>query len=96
MNQPMGVPARILSPDERKAILAQAIANEVAAGARVESQQDFQAVMVRGHRVNNVLHLILTLVTVLLWGIVWIIVALVGGEKRYAIAVDEYGHLQRR
>jgi hypothetical protein len=37
----------------------------------------------------NALHLILTIVTVGLWGIVWIIVALGGGERRTQIAVDE-------
>jgi len=47
---------------------------------------------VRGKPVNHLLHLILTIVTVGLWGIVWIIVALTGGERRMQIAIDEYGN----
>lgn len=73
-------------------MLARAVANEVRQGARIESQSDFQAVLVKGHRLNNTLHLILTLVTVGLWGIVWIALAIFGGEKRTVIDVDEYGN----
>ena len=47
----------------------------------------------RGKPVNHLLHLILTIVTVGLWGIVWIIVALTGGERRMQIAIDEYGNV---
>jgi hypothetical protein len=55
------------TPEERKALLAQAVANWVHGDWRVESQTDFQAVMVKGHRTNHVLHLILTLVTLGIW-----------------------------
>jgi len=64
----------------------------VASGARIESQSDYQAVVVRGKKVNHVLHLILTLVTLGLWGIVWIILAIAGGEKRQMVTVDDYGN----
>jgi hypothetical protein len=80
------------TPEERKALLAQAVANWVHQGWRVESQTDFQAVMVRGHRPNHILHLILTLVTLGVWAIVWILVTLLGGEKRAVVSVDEYGN----
>jgi hypothetical protein len=63
-------------------------------GWRVESRSEFQAVFARGHRPNHILHLILTLVTLGLWAIVWIIVSIAGGEKRRTVSVDEYG--QRR
>lgn len=76
---------------ERKELLARAVANQVRQGWRVESQTDYQAVLVKGQRPNHILHLILTLVTLLVWGIVWILVALLGGEKRMVIDVDEYG-----
>lgn len=81
--------------NDRKAALAEAVAREVAAGARVESQSDYQAVVVRGQRVNHTLHLILTLVTCSLWGIVWLILVLTGGEKRVVLQVDPYGNLLR-
>jgi hypothetical protein len=81
------------SLEERKELLARTIAHQVVTGARVESQSDFQAVLVRGKPVNHVLHLILTLVTFTLWGWVWIALAIFGGEKRSMITVDEYGNV---
>ena len=81
---------------ERKAILAQQIQFAAAQGYRIESQSDFQAVLVRGKPVNHVLHAILTIFTCLLWGIVWAIVAGQGGEKREMLVVDEYGNVQRQ
>lgn len=80
------------SSDERKEALARAVHTQVAQGARVESQSDYTAILVRGHRLNNTLHLILTLVTFGLWGIVWICLALFGGEKRMSVGVDEWGN----
>lgn len=81
--------------EDRKARLAQAVANEVAGGRRVESHSDFQAVVVEGKPVNHVLHLILTLVTCGLWGFVWLVLALMGGEKRYVLSIDAYGNVLR-
>jgi hypothetical protein len=78
--------------EERKALLAQAVANSVRNGWRVESQSDYQAVLVKGKRPNHILHLILTLVTLGLWAIVWIGVTIAGGEKRQVVSVDEYGN----
>ena len=79
--------------EERKELLARTVMGQVASGARVESQSDYQAVLVRGKPVNHVLHLILTLVTVTLWGWVWIAMAIFGGEKRSMVTVDEYGNV---
>jgi len=81
-----------LSPDERKALLAHVISNRVHEGWRVESQSDYQAVMVRGHRPNHILHLILSIITLGVWLIVWLLVAAWGGEKRRTLTVDEYGN----
>lgn len=81
---------------QRRAALAQAVAQSVASGGRVESQSDFQAIIVYGQRVNHTLHAILTIFTCLLWGIVWIIVATTGGEKRSVLMVDEYGNILRQ
>ena len=49
-----------------------------------------------GRPVNHVLHLILTLVSCGLWGVVWLVVVLTGGEKRVTLAADEWGHLLRQ
>ena len=80
--------------EERKAILAQQMQGLVAQGRRVESQSDFQAVLVYGKPINHTLQLILTLVTCLLWGLVWLVLALTGGERREMVVVDEFGLVQ--
>ena len=79
--------------DERKVILAQQLQTAAARGLRIESQSDFQAVLVEGKPVNHVLHAILTIFTCLLWGIVWAIIAATGGEKRQMVVVDEFGNV---
>lgn len=80
------------SDAERKELLARAINAEVIRGARVESQGDFQAVLVRGKPVNHVLHLLLSLVTCAVWLLVWLFLVISGGEKRYVVRIDEYGN----
>jgi hypothetical protein len=79
--------------DERKVLLAQQLQTGAARGLRIESQSDFQAVLVEGKPVNHVLHAILTIFTCLLWGIVWAIIAATGGEKRQMVVVDEFGNV---
>jgi hypothetical protein len=84
------------SADERKTTLDRTLADRGAQGWRIETRSDFQATIATGNRVNHVLHLILTIVTVGLWGIVWIILAITGGIKRHIITVDEYGNVVER
>jgi hypothetical protein len=79
--------------DERKALLAHTVVGLVAQGARIESQSDFQVVLVNGKPVNHLLHLVLTLVTCFIWSIVWLVLALTQGEKRSIATVDEYGNV---
>jgi hypothetical protein len=54
-------------------------------------ETDQQAVLVTGHRPNHLLHLILSVLTLGLWLIVWLIVALAGGEKRKTVTVAPDG-----
>jgi hypothetical protein len=84
-----------MEAEARRATLAQAIANQVRQGSRVEAQSEFQAVLVDGKPINHVLHLILTLVTCGIWAIVWIALVGMGGEKRYSLQVDNYGNILR-
>ena len=96
---PVGAPAPAISterksPDERRALLAQQIQFAAGRGRRIESQSEYQAVLVSGHPVNNTLHVILTIFTCLLWGIVWAIIAGTGGERREMVLVDEFGNVQ--
>lgn len=72
-----------------------AVQREVAAGYRVESQTDESAVMVKGKGTNHVLHLILTIITCGLWGLVWIIMYFVAKERRMMLNVDSYGNVLR-
>lgn len=81
------------SADERKALLAQQIQMAVASGGRVESQSDTMAVIVSGKPVNHILHFFIGLFTLGLWWIVWIILAITGGEKRQMVTVDEFGNV---
>jgi len=78
---------------ERKALLANTLQGQVANGARIESQGDFQAVVVRGHRVNHLLHFLIGLLTLGFWWLVWIVIAITGGEKRQMITVDQFGNV---
>jgi hypothetical protein len=87
-----GAPSPV-SPEQRKARLAQTLASQVAGGKRVESHSEYQAVLVAGKPVNHTLHLILTLVTCGAWGLVWLLLAVVGGEKRSVLMVDDYGNV---
>ena len=82
-----------LSPQQRRDIFAQQMQQAAMRQLRVESTTDYSAVLVQGKPVNHVLHAILTIFTCLAWGIVWLILALTGGEKRYQLIVDEYGNV---
>lgn len=85
------------SPEERKQLLAQVVQGEISKGAgRVESQGDYYVTLVRGHRPSHVLHLLLSIITLGLWIVVWILVAMGSGEKRMMVSVDEYGYVTTR
>ena len=80
--------------DDRKALLAQHVAQQIAAGARIESQSETMAVLVRGKRVNHILHFLLGFPTFGVWWLtVWPFLAITGGEKRQMLQIDEYGNV---
>jgi hypothetical protein len=84
-----------LSPNDRRARLAQAVAAAVATqNARVENQGEYQAVLVTGQKVNHTLHFLISVFTCGLWLIVWLILGLTGGEKRHIVQVDEWGNVR--
>ncbi|MFC6087569.1 hypothetical protein [Sphaerisporangium aureirubrum] len=84
-----------ISVEQRQQILAEEIRRAVAAGYRTESSTTTSVVLVKGKRVNHLLHLVLSVLTAGVWIIVWIIVAVAGGEKRSSLLVDEFGNIQR-
>ena len=79
--------------EQRKELLAQQIAGQIRSGRRVESQSDYQAAIVYGRRVNHILHFLLGFVTFGLWWLVWIMLAVGGGERRELVTVDELGNV---
>lgn len=81
------------SADERKASLARTVSNQLAQGWRVESQSDYQAVLAKGKRIGHGLHLFLTIITLGLWGFVWLLLWIINREQRQIANVDEYGNV---
>ena len=75
--------------------LQQAVAAEIASGARLESQMGTMAVVVRGKPVNHILHLILSLLTAGIWLIVWLVLVLTNKRERVILTVDEAGTVSR-
>jgi hypothetical protein len=63
-------------------------------GWRIQSRLPGQIVLVHGKPVNHVLHLLLTLVTLGLWSIAWLIITLTGGERRRIVQLTETGAVQ--
>jgi hypothetical protein len=96
MGPPSPQPARrVLSNQERSAILDQKLVAMASQGGRIETRTDNQAVVVSGKPVNHILHL---LISVLLCGLrlpVWVLVAVTGGERRVTITVDKNGQVIR-
>lgn len=84
---------RRMTSDERKALLDQTIQRYGAEGWRIESRSDFQAVIAKGNRVNHVLHFLIGVITLAIWWIVWICLAIFGGIKRRMITIDEFGQV---
>ena len=83
-----------ISLEERRRIFNEEMARHQAQGKRIESQTDFQAVLVTGKPVNHILHLLLTVFTAGLWILVWALIAFSGGEKREILQVDEIGSVK--
>lgn len=82
----------------RKAQLAQGVQQEVVQGGRVETQGDYNAVIRFGKPTNHVLHLILTVVTLGLWSMVWLVIFIINAtsSKTITLNVDAYGNMLRQ
>jgi hypothetical protein len=62
------------------------VAKLLRSGYHIETQTDTMTQLAKGHRVNHLLHFIISTATLGLWLPVWIVMALVSGEKRKIIA----------
>lgn len=90
----MTVEASATTNEQRKELLAQQVARAVAAGYRVETASDYQAVLVRGHRTNHLLHFFIGIFTLGIWWLlVWLPLWAFGGEKRVIVQVDPFGNV---
>lgn len=61
--------------------------------AKVESQSQFNASLIRGRRPNHLLHAFLTFFTCGLWALVWVWLMITMGEIRLSVMVDDYGRV---
>jgi hypothetical protein len=80
-----------MTVEQRKLTLDERLHAEEAQGWRVESRDDTHATLAKGKPLNTKLHLILTICTAGIWGIVWFALWITGGEKHRTLTVDEYG-----
>ena len=72
--------------------LANAVAWHVTHGWRVESApMPGQVVVVSGRPTNHILHLLLTVITFGLWGVLWLVLALSSSESRAVLTVQPDG-----
>lgn len=83
-----GVASGRLSDDQRRAIFAEQLQQAMARGLRLESQIQFEAVLVEGRPIGHTLHVALTFFTVGIWGFVWAVIVKRGGEKVHQLVVD--------
>ena len=90
----------ILSEYDRKNKLTEYIRVCSIRGWIVETQSDFNAVLVSGQKCNHILHLLITILggavtcgVLLLWAFVWLILACIQHEERLVVNIDEYGQI---
>ena len=91
----------MLSENDRKKKLADYVRFSCAKGWVIESQNDFNAVMVAGQKCNHTLHALITFVggiftfgfLFVVWGIVWAILASTQKQERIMLNVDDYGEI---
>ena len=64
-------------------------------GKRVESRTDYSAVLVKSKPIAHTLHLVLTVPTLGLWGLLWLLQVLTRGETRERMEIDGQGFVKR-
>ena len=70
------------------------IQQELERGWRIESRSGSFVTLVRGHRPNHILHLLISVFTAGLWLPVWLLVGL-KGEERKVMRAPSSGHSER-
>ena len=65
------------------------IERRLVSGWRVESDYGNTVTLVKGQRVNHILHLLLSIVTAGAWLLIWLVLAAFGGERRTTFTYDD-------
>jgi hypothetical protein len=81
------------SDSERKSILEKQIIFYASAGWSLETQTEFAAVMSSGKRLNHILHLLLSVVTLGFWLIIWFFLLMVNRITKKTISIDRFGNI---
>lgn len=74
---------------ERRSALDSRVARELASGGTLESQSGYTAVIVKGKKVNHILHLILSVITAGFWLIIWAILVFTNKRQRMVLHVND-------
>lgn len=81
-----------MSDHDRREVLNRELQRYGAMGWRIETRSEFQATIARGKQISHLLHLFLTIFTLGLWLLIWALIGMFGGVKRWLITVDEFGN----
>lgn len=81
---------------ERAAILDAALPQFLTHESRIETRTETTAVLVHGKPVNHLLHFLVSVLTCGVWAVWWVVYAVMGGERREMVSVDETGQISRR
>lgn len=88
------VESQRVSFEQRRELLATEVSRQLGFGnRRLESYSDLSAVIVIGKPVNHLLHFLVMVMTVGIWGLVWLLLVLTGGERRELVRVDDSGRV---
>lgn len=93
MSQEAETSTVLMSDHNRREVLNRELQKYGAMGWRIETRSDFQATIAKGKQISHVLHLLLTVFTFGLWLLVWAVIGLLGGVKRWLLTVDEFGNV---
>ena len=81
-----------VTDEDRKRLLQEAVDNLMLKGnAEIVHKADYAAVVLRGKKVNHILHLLLALFTFGFWLPFWLFISLAGNTRRKTIQVDKSG-----
>lgn len=86
----------VLTAEQKAEILSREINGMASKGWHLVSQTSSQASFEKGKNTSHGLHIFLSIITLGLWLIVWLLLAIFAGRKTCLINVDDYGNITRR